>query len=179
MLLSLIERFLGIHNVSGETLDRLLHNRFAIASIYQKMLNVDADISPDIVFNNTGILKKLTGNDLHTAEYKYMKPFKFRNYAKLIFSCNKIPETQDNTDAFVRRVRVINFTQQFLGEKDDPFIIDKITTEEEFSLLFHELLWRLPRILKLGLWPITNESLAETYDKFTRGSDPVKYFITK
>ena len=30
ILLTLIERFLGKHNVSGETLDRLLHERFAV-----------------------------------------------------------------------------------------------------------------------------------------------------
>ena len=128
VLLSLLERFLGVANVSGETLDRLLHNRFAVASLYHKLLNVDADISPDVIFNNTGILKKLTGNDLHTGEFKFKDQFKFRNYAKLIFSCNKIPQSEDYTDAFVRRIFIINFTQQFLGEKDDPYIIDKIRT---------------------------------------------------
>ena len=99
---------------------------------------MDADISPDVIFNNTGILKKLTGNDLHTGEFKFKDQFKFTNYAKLIFSCNKIPQSEDYTDAFVRRIFIINFTQQFLGEKDDPYIIDKISTEEEFSGLFHE-----------------------------------------
>jgi putative DNA primase/helicase len=115
VLLMLIERFLGKDNVSGETLDRLLHERFAPANLFQKMANIDADVSPDVIFNNTGVLKKLTGNDLHAGEFKYKKPFAFRNYAKLIFSCNKIPETEDNTDAFFRRILIINFTQQFFG----------------------------------------------------------------
>ena len=179
ILLQLIERFLGKDNVSGETLDRLLHRDFAIANIYQKMVNVDADVSADLVFDNTGIIKKLTGNDLHTGEFKFKAPFKFRNYAKLIFSCNKLPENKDHTDAFFRRIFIISFTQQFFGEKDDPHIIDKICTEEEFTDLLHDLLPRLQRILEHGFRMVTNESLAESYDKYTRGSDPVRYFFEK
>ena len=146
-------RFLGKDNVSGETLDRLLHEKFAVANLFQKMLNVDADMSPDIIFNNTGLIKKLTGNDLHTGEFKYKKPFAFRNYAKLIFSCNKIPETED--------------------------LIDRLCTEEEFSGLLYELLCRLPRILREGIRKVTNEGMAETYVKYTRGSNPVKYFVER
>ena len=177
--MTLIERFLGRDNVSGETLQRLLKERFSVANLFQKMANVDADVSYDIIFNNTGILKKLTGNDLHTGEYKYQKPFKFRNYAKLFFSCNKIPETEDDTDAFYRRILQINFTQQFFGEKDDPNLIDKITRQEELSILLHELLSRLPRILEHGFRKITDETMEQTYNKFTMSSNPVKYFYEK
>ena len=109
------------------------------ANLFQKMVNVDADVSADVIFNNTGIIKKLTGNDLHAGEFKYKKPFAFRNYAKLIFSCNKIPDTEDYTDAFFRRILIINFTQQFFGEKDDPDLIDKLCTEDEFSGLLYSL----------------------------------------
>ena len=84
ILLRLVERFLGMDNVSGETLHRLLKERFSVGNLFQKMANVDADVSYDTIFNNTGVLKKLTGNDLHIGEHKYKKPFKFRNHAKLI-----------------------------------------------------------------------------------------------
>jgi P4 family phage/plasmid primase-like protien len=179
ILLTLIERFLGRGNVSGETLHRLLKERFSVANLFQKMANVDADVSYDTIFNNTGVLKKLTGNDLHIGEHKYRKPFKFRNHAKLFFSCNKIPETEDDTDAFYRRILQINFTQQFFGEKDDPKLIDKITTQEELSILLHELLSRLPRILEYGFRKITDETMEQTYNKFTMSSNPVKYFYEK
>ena len=179
ILLRLVERFLGKVNVSSETLHRLLKERFSVANLYQKLANVDADVSYDTVFNNTGVLKKLTGNDLQVGEHKYKKPFKFPNYAKLFFSCNKIPETEDDTDAFYRRILQINFTQQFFGEKDDPNLIDKLTTQEELSILLHELLSRLPRILEHGFRKITDETMEKTYNKFTMSSNPVKYFYEK
>lgn len=76
-LLNLIERFLGSKNVSAESLERLLKERFAPANLYQKMVNVDADLSGDILSTHTGKLKKLTGNDEFPAEFKHKAPFRF------------------------------------------------------------------------------------------------------
>ena len=70
------------------------------------------------------------------------------------------------TDAFFRRLIIINFTQQFLAERDDPHILDKLCTEEEFSGLLNELLRRLPRIINQGIRPTTNETMRETYEKY-------------
>ena len=75
------------------------------------------------------------------------------------FSCNEIPQTVDTTDAFFRRLRIVNFAQQFLAERDDPHILDKSCTEEEFSGLLHEVLGRLPRIIRQGIRPNTNETI--------------------
>jgi putative DNA primase/helicase len=179
VLLNLIERFLGKHNTSSESLERILNRQFAVASLYLKLANIDADVSGDILIKNTGILKKLTGNDESPAEFKFKPPFKFRNFAKLIFSCNEIPQTTDMTDAFFRRPIIINFTQQFLAERDDPHILDKLCTEEEFSGLLNECLKRLPRIINQGLRPTTNETMRETYDKYMRGSNPIQFFKDK
>ena len=175
----LIENFLGKDNVSGETLERLIHGKYSTANLYLKMANVDADVSEDLILNNTGIIKKLTGNDLHPGEFKFKNAFAFRNYAKLWFSCNKIPKIEDYTDAFFRRFIIINFTQQFFGEKDDPDLIAKLCTKEELSGLLHELLIRLPRVLKEGIKKITSEVMEETYDKYIRSADPVKYFVDR
>lgn len=178
-LLRLIQRFLGSDNISSESLDRLLHNQFAVANLYQKLANIDADISPDVILNNTGILKALTGNDLITGEYKFKTAFKFINHAKLIFSCNKIPQTDDDTDAFFRRVLVINFKRQFFDTKDNRNKIDELTTEQELRGLLHELISRIPRIVKHGLRQVTSETMDSTYDKYTESSNPVKYFYEK
>ena len=136
-------------------------------------------MSGDILIKNTGIIKKLTGNDESPGEFKYKTPFKFRNFAKLIFSCNEIPQTTDMTDAFFRRLIIINFTQQFLAESDNPHILDELCTEEEFSGSLNELLKRLPRIINQGIRATTNETMRETYEKYMRGSNPVQYFREK
>lgn len=74
---------------------------------------------------NTGILKKLTGGDSIPAEKKFRPPFQFVNHAKLLFSANEIPMTEDETDAFYSRLIIINFPNQFLGNAADPYLIHK------------------------------------------------------
>ena len=176
-LLNLIEKFLGSKNVSGESLERLLTDRFAPANLYQKLVNVDADLSGDILLRHTGKLKKLTGNDEFPAEFKFKPPFKFRNHAKLFFSCNTIPEIQDTTDAFFRRLIIINFTKQFFGDKEDIHLIQKLTTEKELSGLFHVLVNRMSRVLENGVRKTTNEVMQSTHDKYMRSANPIGYFV--
>jgi hypothetical protein len=57
VLLNMIELFLGKSNTSAESLERLLNKQFARASLFQKMANIDADVSNDILITNTGELK--------------------------------------------------------------------------------------------------------------------------
>jgi putative DNA primase/helicase len=100
---------------------------------------------------NTGVLKKLTDGDYIPAERKFKSPFKLVNYAKLIFLANQIPITPDETDAFFARLIIINFPNQYLGDKADPYLIEKLTTEQELSGLLEVVLKRLPRVLKNGI----------------------------
>jgi phage/plasmid-associated DNA primase len=44
---------------------------------------------------NTGRFKTLVSGDSIRAQRKHQQAFSFRNYAKLIFSTNKIPESED------------------------------------------------------------------------------------
>ena len=60
-----------------------------------------ADLSRfDRSLKETGIFKQITGNDLVEAEHKYKGPFSFRSFAKLIFSCNVLPPSPEDTVAF-------------------------------------------------------------------------------
>jgi P4 family phage/plasmid primase-like protien len=181
LLLNIISAVFENDNVAGETLQRLTDesNRFATANLYNKLINSDADISKDTVFKNTGQIKKLTGNDLVPGEQKYKTPFKFRSHAKLVFSVNKIPETYDESDAFYRRIILINLKQQFLGDKTDIHLARKLNTESELSGFFYELVRRLPRVLEHGLMKVTAETIKETQVKFTIDSNVIDYFYQK
>jgi putative DNA primase/helicase len=177
-LINLIEALLGKHNVSGESLQRLLDNRFSVANLFHKLANVDADLSGDAL-KNTGILKKLTGNDLFPAENKFERPFYFKSHAKLIFSCNEMPKTEDITDAFFRRLIIINFNKQFFGALADPSILEKLTTQEELSGLFRIVLSRIPSLLKYGLRTINPATIESTFDKYIGNKDPAELFFIK
>ena len=177
-LLYFLEQFLGPHNVSAESLQRILKRDFSSAQLYGKLANIDADLSAEAL-TNTGLLKKLTGGDRLTAEFKYKPLFEFPSYAKLIFSANEIPMSADMTDAFYRRLIIINFVRQFFGDKDDPNLKFKITTEEEKSGFLRLLLKRLPRVLKDGIRATTNEAIKKTQEQYLMSANPIKFFVDK
>jgi len=174
-LLNLLTKFLGNENVSGVALQDLDTNRFAVAELYGKMANIFADL-PDRALKNTGKFKMLVGGDLMYGERKFKGQFGFFSYAVLIFSCNKVPETQDDTAAFYRRWIMLNFPYKFEGESDDPNILDKITTEEEMSGLLNWALEGLQRVLENGRFT-HSRTTDEIREDYVKKSNPVLAFV--
>lgn len=172
---NLITRFLGAKNVSSESLHRILENRFAVANLFGKMANIDADLSSEAL-KQTGLLKKITGADEIPAEFKFKTAFQFNNYTKLIFSANKIPITSDESDAFFARLLIINFPNQFLGDKANPYLIDELTTESEMSALLSIILKRLPHVIKSGI-TTGHGTLDDNYLRYMESSDPIRLFF--
>lgn len=180
-MLSVIKAFLGPKNVAGESLDRLMTNRFSTSKLYGKLANIHADLSNEAL-KDTGILKMLTGGDPIPAEEKFKKPFWFINTSKLLFSANQIPETPDESDAFFARPIIVNFPNQFIGAKADPNRLKKLTTKEELSGLLRLVLRRLPRVLERGIGNLAAggaEIIEQNYDKYMLSSDPIRAFLEK
>lgn len=175
--LELLRAMLGNHNVSTIPLQEFESNRFALASLYGKLANIYADLS-DTALRKTGLFKMLTGGDTISAEFKFRDKFYFKNYAKLIFSCNKVPRTPDDTTAFFRRWIIVNFPNQFTDDnpKTDKNLIQKLTTEKELSGFFNYALEGLQGLLENGKFSYS-KSTEETREAYVRASDPVQAFI--
>jgi len=173
-LINLIIAFLGQRNIASESLHDLLNDRFSKANLYGKLANLFADI-PSNALMQTGVFKTLTGEDMISAQKKFCHSFTFRNYAKLVFSANKLPETWDRSDAFFRRWIPINFPNQFDGEAADENILAKLTTEEELSGLLNLALEGLKRLLSNGKFSGT-KSIDSVKQQYTRMSDSVRSF---
>ena len=175
---NLIAHLLGVKNVSSETLHRLLDNKFASGNLYGKMANIDADLSSQAL-KQTGLLKKITGADEIPGEFKFKPAFFFRNHAKLIFSANTMPISPDETDAFFARLLIINFPNQFLGDKAKPNLIEELTTEKEMSALLGLVVRRLPGVLKEGISYTASHTVEDNYLRYIRSSDPIRYFAER
>jgi putative DNA primase/helicase len=173
--LKLVRCFLGIENISGRALQELEDNRFAKADLHGRLANIYADL-PDNSLIRTGIFKMLTGRDLISAEKKFRESLQFENYAKLLFSANKVPEALDDTNAFFRRWIIITFPKVFSGAGADPHILEKITTPEELSGLLNVALMRLREMLKRGSFS-DSRTTEELRIEYKRKSSPVASFV--
>jgi len=170
----LLEKFLGKQNITNLTLHDLCKNEYAAAELYGKYANIYGDIGSSNIRQIEKFLV-LTGNDRISARKIYQEPFYFRNYAKLAFSCNIIPDTEIKTNAYYGRWLVVEFSTVFDEETKNPNIIEEITTEKEMSGLFNYALEGLYRILdNRGYSP--HRTLEEVKEYMTQGKNPVREF---
>ena len=147
VLLELVTALVGKDNVSSQTIQSLCYNRFSLAELHNKLVNVSADL-PSKELTNTGNFKMIVGGDRLPGEHKHKDPFYFDNYAKLMFSCNRIPPTPSTEAclAFYSRFKILEFKNTFTGKKADKHLIDKLTTPDELSGFLNYVLEGLKRL---------------------------------
>jgi hypothetical protein len=104
------------------------------------------------------------------------KELKIRPYCKMLFSCNKLPESQDDTYAFWRRWAIFDFTRRFTEGKDaDAHLEEKLTTPEELSGLLNWALDGLERLLKNNAFTLPSHK-QDTQNKWEKSANSFKYF---
>jgi len=185
VLIDLVTNFLGIKNVSNISLHRLTdENSFDLSELFGKLANLGGDINSAAI-DDTGIYKSLTGNDSISAKRKFMTNINFKNYAKMIYACNKPPHVKDTSDGFWDRWNLIIFPYKFVHQEiydsakdeDKPYLKirdnnlkDKLFTPENFSGLLNWALDGLDRLLAQGHYTFT-ESNKNVREKWQRGSN--------
>ena len=144
VFLKIIESLVGSENTSHVSLQDLDNDKFAVAGLHCKMVNTFADLK-QVKLSSTGNFKMLVSGDPIRAQNKFKDPFSFRNYAKLLFSANKIPESDEQTYAYYRRWLILEFEKIFDDNRNTK-LIDKLTTPEELSGLLNLALIALKKL---------------------------------
>ena len=169
VFLDLVGYLLGEDNVSNVALQDLEENRFRAAELYGKLANVFADLDARGL-QSSSMFKTLTTGDWITAERKHAQPFRFRCYAKLLFSANRIPPNRDKTHAFYRRWLIIPFTRTFNGEGTNP---------QPDKQLREKLKDELPGILNRALQGLARLTLNEAFTQPPSVTEAKKAFMRR
>jgi len=174
-LLNLFFAFLGEANVSGISLQQITHDKFASSNLYNKHLNLYDDLSSTDIKDN-GAFKIATGGGVITGEKKFGDQFQFKNFAKLTFACNKIPDVKEVSDeAYFNRWMVLQFNRVIEEENRDKFLLDKITTPEELSGLLNFALEGLGRILTQQRFSY-DKDVSEVKEEMLRSGSSIAQF---
>jgi P4 family phage/plasmid primase-like protien len=174
VFIKLVEALVGLENTSHASLQDLDKYKYASADLYCKMVNTFADLKADKL-TSTGMFKTLVSGDSIRAQRKYGQPFSFRNVAKLIFSANKIPDSEDKSYAYYRRWVILPFDNLFEGESKDTSLINKLTTPEELSGLLNLALIALRQLHKNG--GFKNVAVEKIRKEYEENSNTVKVFL--
>jgi putative DNA primase/helicase len=174
--LNLVTRFLGKENVSQQTLQALVDNRFAPAALDHKLANIVADIGDRSLYK-TAMFKALTGGDRISAEHKFKDFYDFVNRAILMFSCNVLPESYDDSEAYHKRWVIAQFENVFTGTKKTPNLLQELTTPEELSGFFNKATAAYKEMEARGTFTGEGSTTAEKRESYTKLADPVQCFM--
>lgn len=176
VILNLFRRFYGEENISNvplEYLDGENAERY-IAELYGKVLNVAGEL-PSKRINVERFKSATSGSDYISGRYIYKKPFKFVNKAKMVFASNTPPIINDYSDAFYRRLIILECVNQVELTDHNIKRLKAIDDQQELSGLLNILLPRLKRVL--STLRLCGDDLDLNKSIYRRHSDSLDMFI--
>ena len=174
--LSIIETILGEDNIASLDLKEL-DKQFKTAELFGKLANIGDDIGDEFI-PNPAIFKKLVSGNSITVERKGKDPFKFSNYSKLLFSANDIPRIKDKSGAVKDRLIIIPFEATFSKSDPDydPYIKDKLTTQEAIEYFIQLGIAGLKRVLESKAFT-TSQKVEHTIADYEQSNNPILLFF--
>ena len=136
VVLSLYKKIIGETMFTSATLQELSKSDSKVVhQLRGKLANVCGDL-PQKPIEDTGLLKQLTGEDEITADIKFKEAVTFKNYARLLFSCNQMPTSySDKSAAFYNRLLIIPFNNVVKEADMDRELKDKLYAEIDGIIL--------------------------------------------
>jgi len=171
---NLIESIFDKEYIANEDPHHLTEDPYAMAELFGKSLCMSGDIGKDPI-KNSHILKRASGRDPFPARFIYCSPFTMINTAKFMYSCNEPPIINDKTGSMGRRLRHRYLNKQH--KKNDPYYLDKLTTEEEKSGFINLALDGLKRLIERGGFKDKDDNADEKMLKWDRFSKSIFSFV--
>jgi putative DNA primase/helicase len=166
--------FLGKRNTGALSLHKLEKDKFAAARLIGKLANVCPDL-PTGHLETTSMFKALTGGDVVSAEFKFRDSFEYVPFAKLLFSANHPPRSDDASHGFFRRWQVVPFTRFFeegaSGAVNREELDASLADPSELSGALNKALLALEQIRKHGF--TQSDSMRQALDEFRTATDPL------
>ena len=134
----LIVKMLGEGNRARVGIDKMDADYY-LATLLDKLINIDDDAVDGKVLENTGRFKSLvTGNEI-TVRQIFKEPVTFTPFATCMFSCNKLPRILDKTSGLYRRMVIIELNNKI--ERPDPLFLMKLTPRDMEYFLYKAVYW--------------------------------------
>ena len=152
-------QFVGGENVCHLSLQRLESDRFSPARLYGKLAKY-TDLPSDRL-SISAMFKAITGCDRITAEIKYRDSFEFTPFARLLFSANRLPASNDASQAFFDRWLIVPFPKRFRhmrGEAPRHILQARWCAHRELSGALNKALDGLERVRSLLVHRIERKS---------------------
>ncbi len=175
VVFEVLNAMLGEENVSNYSLESLTNqNGYYRAMIGDKLVNYASELSSKL---DTTLFKQLASCEPIDARLPYGNPFKLKDYAKMVFNANILPDTNEATHAFFRRFLIIHFDKTIEESQQDKELSKKII-DAELPAVLNWVLEGLNRLLEQKNF--TKSAIIDSALKaYKIQSDTVQMFVTE
>jgi putative DNA primase/helicase len=170
-LLEMLNNFVG---ELGNTLSLEDFNEpFHIATLDGKLVNIGDDIDAAYLERSKNFKTLVSGNTI-AVRRMYGEPFKLKNKATLIFTCNEMPTFKDKSGGIARRLVIIPCDNHVT--KPDPRIDEKLSTDNAKSYLLNLAIEGMQRIINQG-GISQSKTIEETTQRYLAENDSVLSYL--
>lgn len=173
---NVLGNILGDDLVGTASLQKLSNSQFIGSSIYGKRIVFDGDL-PSEPLGNVDVIKKLSGGDKLSIEFKGVNSFNYRFPGIIVFACNDMPYLgNDKGDHFYNRFHILQCNNVIPKEKQNPFLADEIFNEER-EYVFKWALEGLQRVINNGYKFTETKVISNVRENVKNEQDSVRAFI--
>lgn len=174
VVLEVVKRLLGEDNLSHTSLDQLCNrNSYFLKDLMVSLLNYSGEISYSV---NADMLKRLASREPQTGRFPGGRPFKVKDYARLAFNANVLPESDDVSDGYFRRMLIIPFEITVPTEQRNPHLPDEIA-ETDLPGIINWVITGLQRLLRQEGQFTESPSSERILMEYRHQSNPVEHFV--
>lgn len=171
VMIRMIEKATGRANVSNVSMQEL-SKRFTTSLLCGALLNSCADLPIDAL-EDSSVIKKLLGEDYLFSERKGENGFMFKNYSKLLFSTNMLPQViSERTNGFYRRLLILRMDK--MPEVPDVTLYSRL--EQEIHYFIKLCVDALCGMYKRGLITVSENS-QKAVKQMRKDSDVVQAWL--
>lgn len=183
VLINVDTYFLGKKNISNQTLQALIYDKYSIATLKDKIANFCADL-PSTMLKHMGIINMLSSGDSVQSQAKYEDPIFWTPNLGMLFSCNEAPAidpSEDHTGTY-RRIMIWDFPVTFTPNnpnpeyREDKSLKTKLLTEENMSGYLNYAIEGYKRLIQQGEFT-GKPSVQQTRKEYIKRSDSPHAFV--
>ncbi|MEK3933029.1 DNA primase family protein [Bacillus sp. FSL R7-0642] len=184
VLAKTIRNLVGAQNLSSTSLETF-QSRFGLQELPGKLVNISGENEFSGEFT-TEHFKQVTAGDALTVELKHRDSYTTILYVKLVVLLNRMMDSRDTTEAYLRRLLIIPCNRKFVelkqGENPVPGVaymdlnLEK-DLETELPGIFNYSMKGLHELIKNGFKMTSSTICEQALEDYKRSQNPVISFI--
>ena len=168
----ILQMLSGDGNFSNTSLSAIGGN-FGLAQLASSNVNISAENNSAKV--NSEVFKAIVSGDTVEVNRKYKDAISVKIHTKLVLLFNSLPDCDDLTYGYFRKILIIPFNQRIQKEDIDVSLIDKL--KEELPGIFHWAIRGLNRLQKNNYKFSDCEASNVALSKYKEELNPVTIFF--